>query len=112
MLTINVIKEIGEKILKEYLRGLMYFFHVLIFISLFISNRQKSGGKKEFALYNITADPTESFDLSKELPDVVAKLRARVRYYKRGMVLPANKPADPKAKKEARKNGYWGPWIS
>ena len=63
------------------------------------------------ALYNITADPTEHNDLSAKLPDVVAEMQERVKYYMKGLVPPL-KPAhgDPQAKETAKKNGIWGPW--
>ena len=48
-------------------------------------------------LYNITADLTESVDLREDLPDVVAKLRARVKR-KKGVVPLENRPVDQEAK--------------
>jgi hypothetical protein len=63
------------------------------------------------ALFNITADPEERHDLSTKLPDVVAKLQERVDFYMKGVVTPRNKPADPKAKETAKRNGAWGPWV-
>ena len=65
----------------------------------------------DVVLYNITADPEERHDLSGELPDVVEKMKERLRYYEKTSVPPAFKPGDPNAIKEARKNGIWGPWM-
>lgn len=62
------------------------------------------------ALYNITADPTEHIDLSKELPNEVEKLQERVQYYMKGVVPSLKKPADEMATKVAKEKGYWGPW--
>ena len=62
------------------------------------------------ALYNITADPTEHEDLSKELPEVVKALQERVLYYMKGAVPPLNKPADPEAFIKAKSEGAWTPW--
>lgn len=62
------------------------------------------------ALYNITADPTEHIDLSKELPNEVEKLQERVQYYMKGVVPSLKKPADEMATKVAKEEGYWGPW--
>jgi len=73
---------------------------------------KKRLGKIKVALYNITADPTERVDLSKELPDVVKKLSDTVQYYMKGVVTPLKKPGDPMARRMARETGYWGPWRS
>ena len=64
------------------------------------------------ALYNITADPNESQDLRRTYPDVVRTLSRRIRYYRRGEVPSGKQSSDPEARKLARKNGYWGPWIN
>lgn len=65
----------------------------------------------DVALYNITADPEERHDLSSKLPDVVEKLKERMKYYAKSAVAPGFKPSDPNAIKQARKNGVWGPWM-
>lgn len=64
------------------------------------------------ALYNITADPYEKDDLSTKFPDIVQKFQDRLKFYMNGMKLPANKPTDPQARRTARKNGAWTPWVS
>ncbi|CAH3182794.1 unnamed protein product [Porites lobata] len=74
--------------------------------------KKKSGRKIRAALYNITADPNESQDLRRTYPDVVRTLRRRIRYYRRGEVPSGKQSSDPEARKLARKNGYWGPWIN
>lgn len=65
----------------------------------------------DLVLYNITADPEERHDLSRELPEVVAQMKARLEYYANSAVPAGFKPDDPNALKEARKNGIWGPWM-
>jgi len=80
------------------------------FLFFLFFHHQKSPGKIKVALYNITADPAERVDLSKKLPNVVRKLRDRVRYYKKGVVPPEKKRGNPKARRIARVTGYWGPW--
>lgn len=64
------------------------------------------------ALYNITADPYEKYDLSTKFPDIVQKFQDRLKFYMNGMKLPANKPTDPQARRTARRNGAWTPWVS
>ena len=63
------------------------------------------------ALYNITADPYEKYDLSKKFPDIVKKFQDRVEFYMKGALPPANKPGDPEARKVAKRNGAWTPWM-
>jgi len=65
----------------------------------------------DVALYNITADPYEKNDLSQRFPDIVKKLQDRVQFYMKGAVPPANRPSDPEARKVAKKNGAWTPWM-
>ncbi|XP_020906296.2 arylsulfatase B, partial [Exaiptasia diaphana] len=62
------------------------------------------------ALFNITADPEERNDLSAKLPDVLARMKARVDFYKKGMVPKRNQPEDPDAEITAKRNGAWTPW--
>ncbi|XP_046561881.1 arylsulfatase I-like [Haliotis rubra] len=50
-------------------------------------------GDKPVHLFNIREDPTEHHDLAEKMPDMVAKLRARLEEYRKTMV-PANFP-DP-----------------
>ena len=64
----------------------------------------------DVALFNITADPDEHFDLSKKLPDVVKSMTARVDFYKKGTVPQINQPNDREALRTAEKNGIWTPW--
>ena len=71
---------------------------------------QGTSSVANIALYNITADPTEHEDLSKELPEVVKALQERVLYYMKGAVPPLNKPADPEAFIKAKSEGAWTPW--
>ena len=63
------------------------------------------------ALYNITADPYEKYDLSKKFPDMVKKFQDRVQSYMSGALPPANKPGDPKARQVAKENRAWTPWM-
>ncbi|CAH3147021.1 unnamed protein product [Porites evermanni] len=65
----------------------------------------------DVALYNITADPYEKYDLSKKFPDMVKKFQDRVQSYMSGALPPANKPGDPKARQVAKENGAWTPWM-
>ncbi|CAH3175540.1 unnamed protein product [Porites lobata] len=65
----------------------------------------------DVALYNITADPYEKYDLSKKFPDMVEKFQDRVQSYMSGALPPANKPGDPKARQVAKENGAWTPWM-
>ncbi|XP_046561882.1 arylsulfatase B-like [Haliotis rubra] len=59
-------------------------------------------------LFNIREDPTEHNDLAQQMPDMVAKLRARFEDYKKTMV-PANFP-DPDPASDPRKFGdVWSP---
>ncbi|KAK3740554.1 hypothetical protein QZH41_014955, partial [Actinostola sp. cb2023] len=64
----------------------------------------------DVALYNISADPTEHVDLSRQLPDTVQLMKSRVQDYMKTLVPPLNKPYDPKAYETAKKNGAWSPW--
>ncbi|XP_068732455.1 arylsulfatase B-like [Montipora capricornis] len=66
----------------------------------------------DLALYNITADPYETNDLSTKFPDIVKKFQDRLEFYMKGMKPPANKPTDPEARRTARRNGAWSPWVS
>ncbi|KAK3738531.1 hypothetical protein QZH41_012039 [Actinostola sp. cb2023] len=62
------------------------------------------------ALFNITADPEERHDLSAKFPDIVAKLKERVDFYRKGVVKMRNQRDDPEALASAKRNGVWGPW--
>ena len=63
------------------------------------------------ALYNITADPTEQTDVSTKYPDLVQKMKERMEYYKKGLIVPPLlKPNDPKAYEMTKRNGAWSPW--
>ena len=61
-------------------------------------------------LYNISADPYEMVNLRNKFPDIVEALMTRVEYYRQGVVPPEKKPSESKARKMARRKGYWGPW--
>lgn len=65
----------------------------------------------DVALYNITADPYEKYDLSKKFPEIVKKFQDRVEFYMKGALPPANKPVDPEAREVAKRNGAWSPWM-
>ncbi|KAM7431612.1 hypothetical protein ABFA07_017850 [Porites harrisoni] len=64
----------------------------------------------DVGLYNITADPYEMVNLRNKFPDIVEALMTRVEYYRQGVVPPEKKPSVRKARKTARRKGYWGPW--
>ena len=64
----------------------------------------------DVGLYNITADPYEIVDLSKQFPDIVEALMTRVEFYRQSAVPPENKPSESLAWIMARMKGYWGPW--
>lgn len=63
------------------------------------------------ALYNITADPYEHHNLADKFPHLVDELQARVDFYQKTSVPPANTPRDPRAKQVAKENGAWTPWL-
>ncbi|XP_046380029.1 arylsulfatase B-like isoform X2 [Haliotis rufescens] len=67
-----------------------------------------TAGDEPVHLFNIREDPTEHNDLAQQMPDMVAKLRARFEEYKKTMV-PANFPK-PDPASDPRKYGYaWTP---
>jgi hypothetical protein len=64
-------------------------------------------------LFNLTADPTETNDLSKQYPEVVQQLLARIAYWATEvMVQPLyyNATVDPKSD-PTKRNGTWYPWL-
>ena len=69
------------------------------------------GGKHYLpCLFNITNDPCEYEDLSKEYPSVYKMMLSRLGDYYRGMVKPRRTTyTDPKANPKIH-NGVWLPW--
>ncbi|XP_046547542.1 LOW QUALITY PROTEIN: arylsulfatase B-like [Haliotis rubra] len=65
-------------------------------------------GDRPIHLFNIREDPTEHNDLAQQMPDMVAKLRARFEDYKKTMV-PANFPSDDAAADPRLYGGAWTP---
>ena len=53
-------------------------------------------------------DPNEHNDLSKQYPDVVKELKAKLEEYKKSYVPPKKPPIDPKANPD-NYDGYWSP---
>lgn len=64
----------------------------------------------ELALFNVTADPTERHDLSRSHPDIVRRLRERIREHEKTAVPPGIVPEDIMALVAALKNNAWVPW--
>jgi len=64
----------------------------------------------ELALFNVTADPTERHDLSRSHPDIVRRLRKRIREHEKTAVPPGIVPEDIMALVAALKNNAWVPW--
>ncbi|XP_041378318.1 arylsulfatase B-like [Gigantopelta aegis] len=63
----------------------------------------------QYQLFNIKDDPTEHNDLSTKLPDILAKMKARLNEYKKQMV-PPNFPILPDPKSDpALYNNTWSP---
>lgn len=60
-------------------------------------------------LFNISADPFERTDLSRQWPDVVLQLLHRLAFYNRTVVPVHFPPADPRANPR-RHGGAWVPW--
>ncbi|XP_050408585.1 arylsulfatase J [Patella vulgata] len=59
-------------------------------------------------LFNISSDPTEHFDISKQYPDIVAKLKARLDFYTASAVPPFHSTPDPKSNPKYF-DGNWSP---
>ncbi|XP_060588766.1 arylsulfatase I-like [Ruditapes philippinarum] len=59
-------------------------------------------------LYNLKDDPTEHNDLSKELPDVVIKLKAKLDEYRKAYVKPNSPKNDDKSNPKYH-GGHWMP---
>ncbi|KAK3702080.1 hypothetical protein QZH41_014773, partial [Actinostola sp. cb2023] len=64
----------------------------------------------ELALYNITADPHERYDLSAKYPDVVQKMLARLKHHGSTAVKSRLQPEDPECLRVAAKLKRWEPW--
>ncbi|XP_038067304.1 arylsulfatase B-like [Patiria miniata] len=60
-------------------------------------------------LFNITADPSEYYDMSSQRPDVVQRLMQRLQYYYEGAVPVFYPPNDPRANPKYH-NGTWSNW--
>ena len=69
--------------------------------------------KKGDELYNLSADPTESRDLSAQLPDAVDALNATLQRYADGMsdAVACDQPADNKYLAVWAKRGFVSPWL-
>ena len=73
------------------------------------ANKTASG-----CLFNITADPTEHFDVADQFPDVVTELYARINAWQETAFSPDRGSTDPAACEAAvtRWGGFWGPFIA
>ncbi|ESO91397.1 hypothetical protein LOTGIDRAFT_105309 [Lottia gigantea] len=67
-------------------------------------------GDKPARLFNIKDDPNEYNDVSKEQPEIVQKLTAKISEYRKSMVPALYPKSDPEANTVARRNGgVWTP---
>lgn len=66
--------------------------------------------KSTVMLFNVVEDPSETREVSKGNPDVVAALLTRLKYHQDRAVPPNNKPQDP-ASDPKNFNGVWMPWM-
>ena len=64
---------------------------------------------KNIWLYNITADPTEQYDLSQSHPEIVRQLLDRLKYYHSTSVECVYPESDEMAYPELH-GGAWIPW--
>merc|ERR1719350_826834 len=60
-------------------------------------------------LYDVVADPYETKEVSKEHPDVVAAMAARLQELNKGVFLPDRGTPDPAGC--TRWDGFYGPWF-
>ncbi|XP_067670409.1 arylsulfatase B-like [Haliotis asinina] len=65
-------------------------------------------GDEPVFLFNIREDPTEHNNIAQKMPDMVAKVRARVEEYKKTMV-PSNYPDGDPASDPSNFGGVWSP---
>uniref|UniRef100_A0A3Q2Y7Z4 Arylsulfatase I-like n=1 Tax=Hippocampus comes TaxID=109280 RepID=A0A3Q2Y7Z4_HIPCM len=75
-----------------------------------LRSQNGSEGVKNIWLFNISADPYERCDLSRQRPEVVRHLLARLAHYNRTAVPVHFPPDDPRAHPD-RHGGAWVPWI-
>lgn len=75
-----------------------------------LRSQNGSEGVKSIWLFNISADPYERCDLSRQRPEVVRHLMARLAHYNRTAVPVHFPPDDPRAHPD-RHGGAWMPWI-
>ncbi|ESO90113.1 hypothetical protein LOTGIDRAFT_124040 [Lottia gigantea] len=61
-------------------------------------------------LYHIPSDPCEYTNIADQHPDIVADIIQQIDKYRKTMVIPANKPGDPKSDPRLH-GGFWGPWL-
>jgi hypothetical protein len=61
-------------------------------------------------LFDIERDPQERLNLFDARPDVVAKLSARIAWWRTQQIPPQNREADPAGLEAANKCGAWVPW--
>ena len=67
--------------------------------------------KKRLQLFNIRQDPSETTDLARMHPKRVAKLMAKLEYYKRRSVPEGDLSTDIRGSPQYN-GGVWGPWMS
>ncbi|XP_060560509.1 arylsulfatase B-like [Ruditapes philippinarum] len=81
-----------------------YDYSAIVYEDLSKSNGIWSGD----GLYNLRDDPTEHNDLSKQFPDVVKKLRAKLDEYRKAYVKP-NFPKNDDKSDPKYYDGHWAP---
>ncbi|XP_064207898.1 arylsulfatase I-like [Anguilla rostrata] len=69
-----------------------------------------AGPRNSVWLFNVTGDPYERHDLSRQRPDVVKELLARLAHHNRTAVAVRYPDADPRASPDLN-GGAWGPWA-
>ncbi|XP_050405848.1 arylsulfatase J isoform X1 [Patella vulgata] len=67
--------------------------------------------KSKPCLFHIPTDPCEFTNIAYQHPEIVAELYQKIEEYKKTMVPPGNKPADPKGANPYNHGGFWGPWM-
>ena len=75
-----------------------------------IISSYKADTENEISLFNITKDPEELEEISRQHPDVVQDLLARIRRYETTAV-PARYPAPDPRSEPLRHGGIWKPWM-
>ena len=61
------------------------------------------------SLFDLSVDPNEKNDVSKQNPDIVQKLLARIDFYLETAEKPHNPKDDPAANPDLH-GGNWSPW--